>query len=139
GAEEKEVEIAVDIYKMTASQVSFDNIINAVKGENSTISGGNIITNGVQKNIRITGEIEDPKELEKVVVKKDDGIIFLKDIATINFQEKDPTTYAREYGDPVVMLDVKKRAGKNMIEAVEQIKEIVAQEQENYLPKSLHI
>lgn len=139
GAEDKEVEIAVDIYKMTASQVSFDNIINAVKGENSTISGGNIITNGVQKNIRITGEIEDPKELEKVVVKKDDGIIFLKDIADIKFKEKDATTYAREYGDPVVMLDVKKRAGKNMIEAVEQIKKIVAEEQESYLPPSLKI
>lgn len=139
GAEEKEVEIAVDIYKMTASQVSFDNIINAVKGENNTISGGNIITHGIQKNIRITGEIKDPKELEKVVVKKDDGIIFLKDIAEIKFQQKDPTTYAREYGNPVVMLDVKKRAGKNMIEAVEQIKKIVAEEQENYLPKSLHI
>jgi len=139
GAEEKEVEIAVDIYKMTASQVSFDNIINAIKGENSTVSGGNIITNGVQKNIRITGEIEDPKELENVVVKKDDGIIFLKDIAEIKFKEKDATTYAREYGAPVVMLDVKKRAGKNMIEAVEQIKEIVAEEQENYLPQSLKV
>ncbi len=139
GAEEKEVEIAVDIYKMTASQVSFDNIINAVKGENSTISGGNIITNGIQKNIRITGEIQDPKELENIVVKRDDGIIFLKDIAEIKFQEKDPTTYAREYGQPVVMLDVKKRAGKNMIEAVELIKELVKDEQENYLPASLQI
>ena len=139
GAEEKEVEIAVDIYKMTASQVSFDNIINAIKGENNTISGGNIIANGVQKNIRITGEIKDPKELENVVVKKDDGIIFLKDIASVNFQEKEATTYAREYGKPVVMLDIKKRAGKNMIEAVEQIKKIVAEEQENYLPKSLEI
>lgn len=139
GAEDKEIEIAVDIYKMTASQVSFDNIINAIKGENSTISGGNIITNGVQKNIRITGEIKDAKELENIVVKKEDGIIFLKDIADIKFKEKDATTYAREYGEPVVMLDVKKRAGKNMIEAVEQIKKIVAEEQENYLPKSLDI
>ena len=139
GAEEKEVEIGVDIYKMTASQVSFDNIINAIKGENNTISGGNIITNGVQKNIRITGEIQNPKEFENIVVKKDDGIIFLKDIATVKFQEKDPTTYAREYGDPVVMLDVKKRAGKNMIEAVADIKELLASEQENYLPQDLQI
>ncbi len=139
GAEEKEVEIAVDIYKMSASQVSFDNIINAIKGENNTISGGNIITNGVQKNIRITGEIQNPKELENVVVKRDDGIIFLKDIADIKFQEKDPSTYAREYGEPVVMLDIKKRAGKNMIEAVEQIKELLAYEKDTYLPQGLHI
>lgn len=139
GVDDKEVEVAVDLYKMSASQVSFDNIINAIKGENMTISGGNIITHGVQKNIRITGEIKDPKELEKVVVKKDDGIIFLKDIASIKFQEKDPTTFAREYSKPVVMLDIKKRAGKNMIEAVEDIKELLAYEKENYLPESLEI
>lgn len=139
GVDEKEIEVAVDIYKMSASQVSFDDIINAIKGENSTISGGNIVTHGVQKNIRILGEINNPMELEDVVVKKDDGIIFLKDIATINFQEKDPTTYAREYSKPVVMLDIKKRGGKNMIEAVEEIKEIVAAEQISYLPKDLHI
>ncbi len=139
GAEEMEVEIAVDIYKMTASQVGFDDIVNSVSAENRTISGGNIITSGVQKNIRIIGEIEDPDELENVVVKRDGGNIFLKDIANINFKEKDPTTFAREYGDPVVMLDIKKRAGKNMIEAVDEIKQIVEEEQESYLPESLHV
>src|SRR6056297_3358127 len=139
GAEEKEVEIAVDVYKMTASKVSFSDIVNAVSAENRTISGGNIITSGVQKNIRIVGEIEDPKELQNVVVKTDGGNIFLQDIADINFREKDATTFAREYGKPVVMLDVKKRAGKNMIEAVDQIKEIVKKEQEEYLPESLAV
>mgnify|MGYP003146573480 FL=1 len=139
GAEEMEVEIAVDIYKMTASKVSFSDIVNAVSAENRTISGGNVITSGVQKNIRIVGEIEDPKELQNVVVKTDGGNIFLKDIADINFREKDATTFAREYGKPVVMLDVKKRAGKNMIEAVDQIKEIVEKEQEEYLPESLGV
>ncbi|PTX45251.1 multidrug efflux pump subunit AcrB [Christiangramia gaetbulicola] len=139
GAEDMEVEIAVDIYKMSASEVSFQDIISAVSAENRTISGGNIITSGVQKNIRIIGEIEDPAELRNVVVKSDGGNIFLKDIAEVNFQEKDATTYAREYGEPVVMLDVKKRSGKNMIEAVDEIKEIIKTEQEEYLPDSLDI
>ncbi|MFD1094337.1 efflux RND transporter permease subunit [Salegentibacter chungangensis] len=139
GAEDMEVEIAVDIYKMTASKVSFNDIINSVSLENKTISGGNIITSGVQKNIRIIGEIQDPKELENVVVKKDGGNIFLKDIANIRFQEKDHTTFAREYGKPVVMLDIKKRSGKNMIEAVDEIKKIVAEEQANSLPEDLEI
>lgn len=139
GAEDQEVEIAVDVYKMTASKVSFDNIINAVRAENNTISGGNVVTNGLRKNIRVLGEIDNPQELEDVVVKRDGGTIFLKDIATINFKEKDRTTYAREYGKPVVMLDIKKRAGKNMIEAVESIKQIVANEKDTYYPESLNI
>ncbi|MFZ0491216.1 MAG: efflux RND transporter permease subunit, partial [Salegentibacter sp.] len=139
GAEDMEVEIAVDAHKMAASGVSFQDIISAVSLENKTISGGNIVTSGVQKNIRIIGEIDDPKELENVVVKHEDGTTFLKDIAEVRFQEKDPTTYAREYGKPVVMLDVKKRGGKNMIEAVNKIKEIVKKEQKDYLPEDLDI
>ncbi|PVW14270.1 efflux RND transporter permease subunit [Marixanthomonas spongiae] len=139
GVEDKEVEVAIDIYKMTASQVSFNDVINAIRSENTTISGGNIKSNGVEKNIRVLGEIEHPKELENIVVKRDGGNIFLKDIATINFKAEDPTTFAREYKEPVVMLDIKKRAGKNMIEAVEHIKEIIETEKENYLPEGLHI
>ena len=139
GVEDMEVEIGVDIYKMTASQVSFDDIINAVRGENRTISGGNVVSGGVEKNIRIIGEINEPDELLDIVVKSEEGIVHLKDIASVNFQEKDRTTFARELGQPVVMLDIKKRAGQNMIEAVEKIKDLIRQEQETNLPESLHI
>lgn len=139
GAEDQEVEVAVDIYKMTASKVSFDNILNAIRSENNTISAGNVISDGLRKNIRVLGEIKNPRELNNIVVKRDGGNIFLKDIATVRFKEKDATTFAREYGQPVVMLDVKKRAGKNMIEAVESIKKIVAEESDTYYPESLHI
>ena len=139
GAEEKEVEIAVDIYKMTASKVSFQDIISAVSMENQTISGGNVITGGIQKNIRILGEVRDPAELNNVIVKREDGNVFLRDIAEIKFKEQEPTTFAREYGEPVVMLDIKKRGGKNMIEAIDNIKEIIEREKETYLPEDLHI
>jgi multidrug efflux pump subunit AcrB len=139
GVEEMEVEVAVDIYKMTATKVSFTDIINAIRNENRTISGGNVVNNGFQKNIRILGEIKDPAELENIVVKDDDGMVYLRDLADVNYQMQDATTYAREYGDPVVTLDVKKRAGKNMIEAVDQIKQITEDELENYFPEGLQI
>ena len=139
GAEEMEVEIAVNPYKMAASKVSFSDIINAVRSENQTISGGNIITGGIQKNIRIIGEIQDPEQLENIIIKREDGNVFLGDVADISFEEKEPTTFAREYGEPVVMLDIKKRSGKNMIEAIESIKEIIEEEQATYLPERLNI
>lgn len=139
GAEEMEVEIALDPYKMSASQVSFNDVVSAISAENRTISGGNVISNNTQKNIRIIGEVEDPEELENVIVKRNGGNIFLRDVAVVRFQEKDPTTFAREYGEPVVMLDIKKRGGRNMIEAVQEIKEIIRVEQEEYLPENLHI
>ncbi|MEY2692837.1 MAG: hypothetical protein RIT03_1227 [Bacteroidota bacterium] len=137
GVDDKEVEIAVDIFKMTAAQVSFDEIQNAVKYENMTLSGGNLKTQGSKNNIRIIGEIKDPKELEDIIVKSFGGTVYLKDIATITFKEKEKTTYAREKGTEVVMLNVKKRAGQNMISAIEQVKERLEKAKSSYLPSNL--
>jgi multidrug efflux pump subunit AcrB len=139
GVDDKEVEIAVDIFKMTAAQVSYDDIQNAVKYENMTLSGGNLISQGSRNNIRIVGEIKDPKELENIIVKHNNGTVYLKDIAVVSFKEKEKTTYAREKGKEVVMLNVKKRSGQNMISAIEQVKEKLKLANENYLPKDLQV
>jgi len=139
GAQEKEVEIAVDIFKMAASKVSFDDVISAVRNGNVTMSAGNIISSGQRRTVSIKGEIEKPSDLENFVVKNVDGPVYLKDIAEISFKNVDKTTYAREFGKSVVMLDVKKRAGKNMIEASNKIKRIVEDAKENHFPKDLVI
>ncbi|AOW08995.1 efflux RND transporter permease subunit [Flavobacterium gilvum] len=139
GVDDKEVEIAVDIFKMTAAQVSFDDIQNAVKYENMTLSGGNLISQGSRNNIRIVGEIKDPKELENIIVKHNGGTVYLKDIAVVSFKEKEKTTYAREKGTEVVMLNVKKRSNQNMISAIEQVKEKIKEAQASYLPSNLKI
>ncbi|WP_142784863.1 efflux RND transporter permease subunit [Changchengzhania lutea] len=140
GAQEKEVEVAVDIYKMMAAQVSFDDVINTISRENMTMSAGNLISSGQRRTIRVIGEIEDPKDLEDFVVKSENNnAIYLRDIAKVSFKDEDRTTYAREFGEPVVMLDVKKRAGKNMVAAAEQIQVIVDDAIANTFPPDLKV
>ena len=139
GAQEKEVEVAVDIYKMMAAKVSFDDVINSIRNGNMTMSAGNMISSGQRRTIRILGEIDRPSELDDFVVKSQNGAVYLRDIAKVTFKEEDKTTYAREYGENVVMLDVKKRSGKNMIEAVEKINVILEEAKEDVFPKDLSI
>ncbi len=139
GAQEKEVEVAVDIYKMMAAKVSFDDVINTIRNGNMTMSAGNMITSGQRRTIRILGEIDRPSQLDNFVVKSQDGAVYLRDIAKVTFKEEDKTTYAREYGESVVMLDVKKRSGKNMIEAVEKINVILEEAKEDVFPNDLKI
>jgi len=140
GAQEKEVEVAVDIYKMMAAKVSFNDVISAISNGNMTMSAGNLKTSGQRRTIRILGEIEDPSQLNNFVVKSEKGnAVYLKDIADVSFKEEDKTTYAREFGKSVVMLDVKKRAGKNAIAAADKIKALVKESKENYYPADLQI
>ncbi|PCI08853.1 MAG: copper transporter, partial [Flavobacteriaceae bacterium] len=68
GAQEKEVEVAVDIYKMMAAKVSFNDVLGAIKNGNVTMSAGNLIASGQRRTIRIIGEIDKPSELEDFVV-----------------------------------------------------------------------
>ena len=140
GAQDKEIEVAVDIYKMMAAKVSFDDITNAINRGNVTMSAGNFITSQQRRTIRIIGEINSPNDLLDFVIKSEKGnSIYLKDVAKISFKDKDKTTYAREKGAAVVMLDVKKRGGKNMVAAADKVGEIVAQAKQNNFPQDLEV
>ena len=127
GVGDKEVEIALDLFKMAGATVSFDDVQRAVQGENMTISGGNIENGGKKSNIRVIGEFDSPEELNSIVVKSFGGSVMLRDIADVKFKEKERTTFARESGKEVVMINIKKRSGTNMIHAIEKVKEKVSE------------
>ena len=140
GAQDLEVEVEVDIYKMMAAQVTFQDILGAIGNGNITQSAGNLKASGQRRTIRIIGEIESPSELNNFVVKTEKGnSIYLKDVAKVTFHEEDKTTFARKSGKPVVMLDVKKRVSKNMVAASEKIRIIVNYAIENEFPKDLEV
>ena len=139
GIQPFEVEVAVDIYKMTASKVSFNDIINSINKENSTISAGNIISNNQRRNVRLVGEINDPDELNNIVVKTDKGPIYLNEISEISFKEKEKTSYARSFGKKTILLDVVKRGGKNLIIASKEIKNIITNYEKLNIPNDIEI
>ena len=140
GVQEKELEIAVDLYKMEASMISFTDIENAVKFENMSVTGGDILENGVRKTVRVTGEFTDPLGVKDLIVKQEKGnIVYLRDIAKISFKEQEKESFAREYMQPVVMLDVKKRGGQNLLKASTKIDKIITKAQKSVFPKSLVI
>ena len=139
GINDREVEVALDVYKMAASQTSFNDVAGSISNDNKTISGGNIINKDQRLGIRVVGEIESPDDLLNMVVKEKDGVVYLRDIAEIKFKEQDKTTYAREFGEPVIMMDIKKRSGENMIDAVASVEKIINEAKETYIPNDVEI
>ena len=140
GVQEKELEIAVDLYKMEASKISFNDIENAVAFENMSISGGDILENGIRRTVRVLGEFKDPLEVKDIIVKQEKGnIVYLRDIADVDFKEQEKESFAREYLQPVVMLDVKKRGGQNLLEASTKIDALLEDAAANVFPHNLII
>ena len=140
GIQDKEIEISVDLYKMQTSEISFNDIGAAIQNENMTISGGDLLENGLRRNVRVLGEFKSAREIENIIVKQEKGnIVYLRDIAIVRFKEQEKDNYAREFSQPVVMLDVTKRGGENLINASTQIDSILAKAKVSYFPSNLYI
>ncbi|WP_066759247.1 efflux RND transporter permease subunit [Crocinitomix algicola] len=126
GTQEQEMQIMVDPGKAEVVDVSFTDIQNAIGNENVTISGGEYLDGSTKRTIQIDGKFKSAEEIGNVIVKQEDyKPVYLRDIAEIRFADADTTSYARERGQTVVMLDVKKRSGENLIEASQKIMAIL--------------
>ncbi|MBL7778492.1 MAG: efflux RND transporter permease subunit [Chitinophagales bacterium] len=140
GGLEREIQINVDLYKMTSAGISFMDIENAVQRENLNVSGGEVRVDDLRRNLRVTGEFRDPKQLENLIVRSFTGTtVFLRDIATIEDGFKDKQDFAQLDGKKVVTLNVVKRSGENLINATDQIYQIMEEYQTTKFPKGLEI
>ncbi|MFN8321399.1 MAG: efflux RND transporter permease subunit [Chitinophagales bacterium] len=140
GGVEREIQINVDMYKMTSAGISFMDIENAVQRENLNISGGEVKVDKLRRNLRVTGEFKDPKEIGDMVVRSFVGTtVFLKDIATIEDGFKEKQDFAQLDHKPVVTLNVVKRSGENLINATDQIYSILDDYQNGKFPQGLKI
>jgi multidrug efflux pump len=140
GVDDKEVRISIDLQKMESLNISFNDVAGAISNENISISGGNLLIDGYRRNIRVVGDFKQMEDIENVIVKHEGGdLVYLRDIADVDFTEVEKESYAREFGRPVVMLDVMKRAGENLIIVSDKISDILAEAETSYFPKNLEI
>ncbi|MFN3874846.1 MAG: efflux RND transporter permease subunit, partial [Flavobacteriales bacterium] len=102
GVPKKELRISLDMRKMEAREIAFADVAQAIQGENVTISGGEVLIDGLRRSVRVSGEFTDPEEVRGIIVKQENlDIVRLGDIADVAFTYVEPTSYAREYGQPV--------------------------------------
>ena len=129
GALEREIQINADIFKMQAAKVTFNDIERAVAGENITISGGIITTNGTKNTVRLKGQFKSVQALRDIIIHSSSGaFIRLSDLADIQDDFKDQESFARLDGNNVITLNVIKKSGANLLDASDHIKSIIDNE-----------
>lgn len=140
GVMDKEVRIDVDLHKIESMNISFGDIAKAIQEENITISGGDLLVGDYRRTVRVTGEFESMEDILDVIIKREKlNIVYLRDVANVVFDEEEKESYAREFTRPVVMLDVIKRAGENLIESSDSIESIIKTARLNDFPENLKI
>ena len=142
GAPEREIQVNVDPYKMSQARVSFMDIENAISRENRDITGGMIEVGNMRRTIKVKGQFASVLNLNNIVVRSSaqGATVYLKDIAELKDTIKEKDSYARLDGKNVVTLNIVKRAGENLINAADKIKNIVTDMKvKEELPKDLKV
>jgi len=140
GALDREIQVNVDMYKLQAAGLSFNDITPMISRENVTLSGGSIDMGGMQRSIRVVGEFKDIETLKNIVISSSKGArIYLQDIAEIKDTHKDRESYARLNGNNVITLNVIKKSGENLLDASDKIKEITQELKKTKFPSNLDV
>ncbi|MDB5120903.1 MAG: acriflavin resistance protein [Sphingobacteriales bacterium] len=140
GALDPEYQISVDMNKMSAAQISFGDIQQAVQSENLTSPGGSVKMDGVRRDISVKQDFKSAEEIANIIIKTPTGgSVYLRDIAEVKDTFKEQKSYARLYGKNVITLQVKKRSGENLIEASNNINTVIKEMKGTTLPKDLNI
>lgn len=140
GDKEKEVQVNIDLPKMQANQLSFNDVQSALASENINIGAGDILLGKTRRSIRTDAEFANMDEIRSVIIKHEKGnIVYLKDVADVLFTYKEVESFARLGGESVVSLNVIKKSGKNLLDATDKIRALIALAKKDILPDGLRI
>lgn len=139
GGLQPEIQVNCDVYRLKAYQIGFDDVVTAIRGENLSVPGGSIDDGQQSFSVRVPGEFKEVRPLEDIIIKIQNAKpIYVRDVATVAFSFEDTRTYARLDGSDVVSLQVRKRAGENLLRIADEVHRIVGTERAK-VPTGIHL
>ena len=139
GDREEIVEITVHPSKLENYNLSPLDIYNFVRGNNIMISAGNLEASTGSYPIKVPGLIEKVEDLyELPIAVNNDSVLLFKDVSDAKRTFEDPLFFSRDRGINTVSLQIVKRTGENVIETINEVKYVIA-EQQKLWPAHLNV
>jgi HAE1 family hydrophobic/amphiphilic exporter-1 len=141
GAEEKEIVVETDPYRLNAYGLTTDNLVQQIMSMNRNVSGGSIIEMGKRYIIKGTSLLATENDLNNIIITYkqassstvapaatataaligDRVPVFLRDVARVSFANKKPDNIVRVNGKRCVGLSIYKETSYNTVKAVEEL------------------
>lgn len=131
GAEEPQVLIETNQYLLDAFGLTLSDISTRINNFNQSISGGTIEEMGTRYVVKGVSLLNDADDFEKVIVgykqvqadntESEYAPIFLREVANVSVQNKDPENIVRLNGQRCLGLSIYKETKFNTVKAVEAI------------------
>lgn len=123
---EKEVQVLVDLEKIAQYKIPLNQVIGVLQSNNMNIPGGSIDLDTKKYNVVTSGAYESIDQIRNTVIHARFGKpIYLKDIATVKFTQKEKNYYARFNGEKAVYITLTQKLRTNIFDVVGKAHDIM--------------
>ncbi|PAF53979.1 hypothetical protein BKH42_03155 [Helicobacter sp. 13S00482-2] len=125
GGTSKQIQIILDAKKLAYNNITIDEVISAIKIQNTNISAGSIDFD--QRNYRIStiGQYQDIKTIYDTIIKSQGNkVILLKNVASILKGYENTTGYNIHNNDNVISLQIRPTANANILSLTKDVERL---------------
>ena len=133
GDRDELVEIIVEPELLESYAVDPAALLTLLSRSNQLIAAGSVDTGQGRFAIKVPGLIESVDDILNLPVKvNDNAVVTFRELTSVRRTFRDRETMARVDGQRAVSLDISKRTGENIIETIENVRQVVEKERENW-------
>ncbi len=133
GDRDELLEVIIDPLALESYNLDASDILEMVSKSNLVVAAGSLDTGRGRFAVKVPGLFETMADIVNLPVKvSGDAVVRFRDIASLRRTFKDSDGFSRLNGQPSLALKVSKRTGENIIETIEQVREVVESQRESW-------
>jgi len=141
GGSKRQMEVIVHPERMARYGLTVTEVVNTLRAANASISAGDVDEGKRRYVVRTEGEFSKLEDVRAVLLRSstDDasgriGRVTVDDIATVQFNVKEPVSRIRFNGQPAMAINAVRENGANVIEVMEGIRGAIKELNDGPLP-----
>ncbi|ADB41970.1 efflux RND transporter permease subunit [Spirosoma linguale] len=120
------VRVSLNIEKMAQEGIPTNRVIGALQAENVNIPGGSVQVGSRKFNVKTAGDYQSLDEIRNTIVSSNgQKIIYLRDIADVDYNLEDETHITRLDGHRAVLVTASQKMGENIDKVGKKINPII--------------
>ncbi|GGB05922.1 efflux RND transporter permease subunit [Puia dinghuensis] len=134
---QQQVRVALNLEKLAQNKIALNTVLQAIQGENVNIPGGSVDMGSRKFNIKTTGDYKSVDQIKNTIVSGTGGkIIYVKDIADVEFNYEEQSYIGRLNGKRAVFVTASRKSGTNIF-AIEKEMDPVLDKFKSELPPNI--
>lgn len=126
GGLKREIQILIDKERLSAYNLTLEQIIKRIKDENIERLAGRVTETNREFSLRTIAEYKTLEDIENTIIKNSNkGIIKVKDLAKVIDTHEEQRVVTRFNGNPAIKLNILKQADANTVEVSDAVNQLI--------------